>query len=119
MASNRTGLDLDDLKAIVKICVKNRVRSLKWQDFILDFGCGPAEENNPAPPPLPSQRKKPVKAITGEEQTAQTKLGLLEDELVLREQQIADLQLTNPLAAEEMIVNGELDDDTGDDTDNE
>ena len=111
MGSKISGLDMTELKAIVKLCVKNKIKSLKWQDLVLEFGA----DNTAGDFISPQPRTKPVKAITGEEQRAQTQAGLEEDELTLREQQIADLQITDPRAAEEMIVNGELDDTTGDD----
>ncbi len=104
MATKSTGLDLGHLKFIVKLCVNFGVKSLKFQGLELEFGDLPQ---------LP-QKQKPVKAITDEQHKAQTKAALEEDELSLREQQILDLQLTDPSAAEEMIVNGELDDDAGD-----
>lgn len=111
--TDKPGLDMALLKDIVKLCVKSGIKSLKWRDLEVDFG-EQINSNGDQQLPLKTARARPVKAITVEQHQLQNRLRLEEDELIFREQQIADLQLTDPLKAEEMIVNGELD-DTGDD----
>ncbi len=114
MATESSGLDIGDLRVIVKLCVNFGVKSLKFRGLELEFGVA-----GDVPVPGLKALNKPVKAITADQHELQAKQALLEDELSVREQQIADLQLTNPLAAEEMIANGELDDDSGDDESDE
>jgi hypothetical protein len=111
-----TSLDIKSLQAIVKLCVKSGVRSLKMGELELVFDDPQVTiSQDSLNVNRPREKKKPVKAITDEEHDRQTKLQIEDEELSLREQQIAYLQLTNPLAAEEMIVNGELDDARDDD----
>ncbi len=105
------------LKAIVKLCVKNGITSLKWGALELDFG--EQIKQNGEQVSLSPQRGQTVKAITEKQHKEQTTRSIEDEELLLREQQFAELQLTDPLAAEEMIVNGELSDTTGDDDESE
>lgn len=116
MDTNKPGLDIEGLKAIVKLCVKNNVKSLKWQGIELGFG-EQAELSSGDTSALPRDsvaKKTPVKEITDEQHSENSKRDLERDVLNLRADQIAELQITDPSAAESMILNGELDDDGGD-----
>jgi hypothetical protein len=102
-----SGLDTVNLKGILELCVSFGVSRIKTPDFEVEFQ---ASRLGILPVPAPETSIQPVKEITDKEHRAQTAQSLEDDEVSLREQQIADLQLTDPRAAEEMILNGDLDD---------
>jgi hypothetical protein len=108
MAIKSDMLDKADLEGIVRLCVNFGVSRLKYRGLEVEFRMPEISEG--VPDSGLETYETPVKEITDEQHKAQTALSISEEELFLREQQIADLQLTDPLAAEEMILNGELDD---------
>ena len=90
---------------IIGACAKNKVALLQWGELTVRLGV-----QDPRPPRIPSPwRPGPTPtAAAVVEQEAQSKVALEQDELQLREAQIDELFLTNPRAAEEMLLSGDL-----------
>ncbi len=114
MATKSPGLDLDDLRLILGMCVNFGVKTLKYRGLELEMGEGLRELNPPMAPATPDTQT-PVTEITDEQHRARNAEDLKEEEARLRMDRIADLMLTDPKAAEDMILNGELDEPARDD----
>lgn len=128
MASNqKIELASTDIALIIKACARHGVATLKFGDLELSFS--PQVETTSTRPPLPGDDpvqvlseahvQPPVAEITEYQQSNIAKAALEHDELILREQQFAELVVTDPEAAEQMLVDGELDDADDDNGDSE
>lgn len=119
MGTNSTkGLASINIVCIIKACARHRVVTLKFGDLELSF-------DPKVKTPRPGSTKfveshesqsvphtqSPVTEITEQQQTNITREALVIDELALRDEQFAELLVTDPQAAEQMLVDGELDDD--------
>lgn len=114
-------LDLDHISDIIKACAEHGVSVIKFGDLRIWFG---PQANQPAQPLSPAAPVRtahsnitPVAEMTDMQHDQQTKDALENEELELRQQQIAELMVTDPLKAEELIERGELqdaDDEHGD-----
>jgi hypothetical protein len=119
--STKTTLSPRDLCSILKACGDARVTLLQLGDLHVEFA-GPA---SPAPVveirtdtldskslrKFMNQASQPISPPgLAETQARIAEEALVDDELALREQQIAELHLTNPLLAEQLITQGELED---------
>ena len=107
----KKGLTLEELCAILKACGEARVTELKFGDLHVHFGKAAQMETNQvgshvdmAPDP------RAAKEIAGN-QIKEAKRSLELDEMRVRNEQISELFLTDPLRAEELLRNGELDPD--------
>lgn len=107
---------------IIKACSECGVATLTFQDLSISFhsklplapnGEIKTEGGQQNPPlPVPVKPNSEVK-ISESQHEEINKATLEEEERALREEQIAELHITNPLAAEEMIMNEELEYDDG------
>lgn len=105
-------LSCGEVCGILKACGEAKVTKLKFRDLEVEF------DQTVAPPALPvapivdrPPLSNPVAEITDSQHEKQSKASLEQAEIVLREAQIAELQITDPLAAEELIRNGELEEE--------
>lgn len=113
-ASNKNkNLTVRDVCAIIKACSSYGVTSLKFGE--LQVKLNPKEvlpsSSNPKPT-IPT-----VDEITEHQHEDQTKEALEDEEIRLRQSQIALALIENPELAEQLMIDGELedDDDSGDD----
>lgn len=111
------GLASTNIVGIIKACARHRVVTLKFGDLELSFDpkvktTRPRSTNLVEPEPSQSdpQIQIPVTEIT-EQQKHIARGALTFDELTFRDQQFAELLVIDPQAAEQMLVDGELDDD--------
>lgn len=94
---------MEEVCRILEVSARSGVRLLKLADLHVEFGEVPEPVSPGALAPAPDGAEPNHERISKE--------GLEAEELRTREDQIAELVLTDPLAAEEMIRLGELDDD--------
>lgn len=109
----------DQIVGIIKACAEHGVHSIKFGNFEMQIG---PKANLGAttvvvePPSTPE--KSSVAEMTAKQHAEQNAKSIEEIEISMREQQIAELLVTDPLAAERLIESGELhdvDDESGDD----
>lgn len=114
---------MSDVCSIIEVCGKAKVTLLKFGDLQVEFG-----PQAPSPPPLmhevspwtpyiPQARalasaspSTPATEIA-DTQAKEAEKALAQDELAVRKDQLSQLGIENPVAYEEMINNGELDED--------
>lgn len=104
----------EEVCKIVDICARNRVAKLKFGPLLVVFDPPEWISHTPAPGPA-TPVQAPENVIL--EQQNEEKRSLEEEEINLREQQIAELLVSDPLKAEELMEQGdlvELDDDGND-----
>ena len=90
----------DEICKIIEACAKRKVAELEFGALKLKFGPFTAQRTTPAPgPAIPA----PVPENILQEQTKAQEEALLVEEIKTREEQIAELIITNPLAAEELM----------------
>lgn len=118
------GLDTEQVLSIMESCARHGVTTLKFRD--LEFTRGPQAPQATEPEPAANDATQVLTpdATMSESQKPNEKAPVpLEDfeqpELELREDQIAELQLTDPLLAEQMMMSGELQDAGTNDGDDE
>lgn len=106
-----------NIALIIKACARHRVATLKFGDLEISFGpkvkttrTGPTFLEEVPPSPSEAHVEPPVTEITEQQQKNIARAALEQDELSLREQQFAELLVTDPEAAEQMLADGELDD---------
>lgn len=102
MNTRKDFLSGEEVCKIIETCAKNKVYSLKCGPLELSFS--PAKELSAPGPTIPASN--PEKII--QEQQEEQKKAIEEEELDTREDQIADLLLTDPAKAEELMEQGEL-----------
>lgn len=104
----------EEICAIIDACAKNGVATLKFGDLEIQRGPTAQLSENPEPPgsiaPTAHPLNVPVAEMTEKQHAEQNERALLENENALREEQIAELLITDPLAAEKLIAMGELQD---------
>lgn len=86
---------------IINACAKKGVSKLQLGPLLVEFG-----QQNQTSAPSPVKLAFPENVI--QEQEKESKNALEAEEINLREQQIAELQLTDPLKFEEMLESGQL-----------
>lgn len=123
MPSKNSSLTARDIALILDACNKADVRVMKYAGLYLEFW--PKRPQAPEPGVtqpelhLPELHTIPVTEITAI-QKQQSKESLFQGEQALKEDQIAELWITDPYKAEQMLANGELDESIGrDDGDDE
>lgn len=120
MPSENSSLTAGDIGLILKACKATGVTTLKFGDLCVEFGNKPVPSHLAESLHLPPLHTIPVTEIT-EIQKQQSKESLFQSEQALKEDQIAELWITDPYKAEQMLANGELDEpigrDDGDDED--
>lgn len=104
-------LSSDDVVRIIEASAKCGVGVLKFQDLMVSFGKQVEPEvvlpGNPA-----NNSASMVEAPTEQQLQTQGQNALEKSELELREEQLSELAITNPLEFERLINQGELEDDT-------
>lgn len=95
-----------DICTIIEACAENQVTKLKYGDLYLELGRQTPRDT------VPTQTVSPGTEIPEINHDKITQESIETDEVKLREAEIAELMLTDPRRAEEMIENGELEDDT-------
>lgn len=104
-------LSSDDVVRIIEASAKCGVLVLKFQGLMVSFG--KQVEPEVVLPGDPANNSAPlVEAPTELQMKTQDKDALEKSEMDLREEQLAELAITNPLEFERMINQGELEDDT-------
>lgn len=104
--------------SILETSAKSGVHVLKFRDLHITFGQKPEPADLPDPPKQPSAHH-PVAAMTEQQHTIGQQLALEEQEFNARQAQLEELQLTNPSLYEQLVNNGELeedDDESGDES---
>jgi hypothetical protein len=98
-------LNAADVRSIIVTCGESNVAKLKFGDLEVEFApkCEP-------PAPKPDSLPAPAAEIAAiQEKVEQSSIEC--DEIALREEQVAEMMLTNPAQAEELLARGELEDD--------
>lgn len=112
MANQKTALSSQEVCAILEAGAKNGVSVLKFGDLLVRFG-------RHATPTTAIPEPATTATVTPETHEAQTKDTLEVEELRLREQELAELQITDPLKYEQMLEDGDLDEESVDEPDDE
>ena len=99
-----------DVCAIIQSCANHKVKTLKCQGLELDFSQTAETTSTPSGSVRDDSGLAPVAAITEETHDQMTKETIERDELLLREQEIAMSLIENPSLAEELLLDGELED---------
>ncbi len=129
-SKEKMSLTSDDVCAIIEASAKNEVSVLKFGDLHIEFGMNATQLRKLFPPPdYPvsvgplsplSQPPSPAGAAIPETQHDKMNKNAIEnEELRLREEEIANAIIENPLLAEELLREGELEDDDDGDGDDE
>lgn len=93
-----------EICTIMETCAKNGVYTLK---------CGPLELTFHKPPESPKTAPEPTNSVTNPQDIIEVmkkteQSSLEKEEILTREEQIAELMLTDPAKAEELMEQGEL-----------
>lgn len=96
----------DDIISIIKSCAENGVSKFKLDTLKIEFGKYKVSDTENFTEPL-----------TQEAHDKMNKKTLAEDESRTRDEQIKMMLIENPLLAEELISNGDLEDDGSDSED--
>lgn len=103
----------EEICAIIEACAKNGVATLKFGDLEIQRGPPATRSENPEAPAslAPTAHSNiPVAEMTDQQHEQQNANNLVSEELATREAQIAELLVTDPVAAEKLILEGELED---------
>lgn len=104
MPTGKNNLSSEAICVIIESCAKHGVAELKFQDLHVKFGKSAIQELGP------QNSNSPEAEISEEQHEEQTAHAIEKDEVDLREEQLEELFLTDPMAAEEMLRNGEFED---------
>ncbi len=113
--TKENALSSRDVCEILSACAANKVSVLKFGDLYVRFG--PSAEELATTAIVEAQehaansKTNSDKEISESDHERINREGLEVEELRTREQQLAELQITDPLAAEEMLMNEELEED--------
>lgn len=102
-------LSAQDICTIVETCAKRRVAKLQFGALLVEFN--PEAGSRPSHQAPGPAKPEASEEVIREQKTAE-EAALTEEEIVTREEQIAELWLTDPLRAEEMLESGDLQPDT-------
>ncbi len=98
-------LKTEDVCRILEACAKNGVTEIKLGTLVARFD---------RPVKAPEQALVAAPAQVSAEQAKIEEEAHLKNELSFREEQLAELRLTNPKLYEELVASGELTDDDDD-----
>lgn len=98
---DKSFISVEDLCKILESCSKMGVAVLKFRDLEVSFTS--PQSIGPSGQKLPEITENVIR-----EQNQSEKSSVFEDEMDLREQQIAELLITDPLRAEELMAQGDL-----------
>lgn len=124
-ASTTISFDAQGISLILDSCARNGVAILKFGELEVWFGpkAGPTPKNPPLPPgsdgyPVANeetQTPSPGTEMPNHEKITQETLE--QDERILREQQLEELAITDPVAYEKLVNAGGLEDvESGDES---
>lgn len=114
----KSGLSVTQVCTIIRECTKHKVSTLKFGDLELSFSVNdPRIYNKESDKKLAKSKSEtqPVKAITEEQHTKLNKEAIEKEELELRQEQMSTMFIEDPFMAEQLLKDGELEDDDGDD----
>jgi hypothetical protein len=127
MSATKNGLKAEEISLIIKACEQARVRVLKYAGLYIEFG-RPAdapqvqEEEQVSIPHAPQDRgiaapaTHPAVAEITDIQKRESDKSLLKEELDLKDDQLAEMWITDPYAAEQLVIDGQLEESkNGDD----
>lgn len=111
------GLSTEQVIQIMEASARCGVLILKFQGLYFQFG--KKTEPVPAPPGGPTEHapKNLVAEMTNNQHQKLAAAALEQSELELREEQLEELKITNPVLYEELVNQGELDEDDADSDD--
>ncbi len=110
MPTVKNGLSSQEVCAIITSCATNNVSVLKFGELYLRFG--PTAEEQPKSES--AHPKTPDTAISEQQHEKQNEQTLEYESELTREEQLANALVENPLLHEELLRNGELEDDADD-----
>lgn len=111
-------MSTDDVVRIIETSAKCGVTVLKFRDLKVSFG-KPTEPETVLPGGPANNSAAMVEAPTEQQLKTQDQNAFAKSELELREEQLAELAITNPLEFEKLLNQGELEDDTDTDGDDD
>ena len=98
-------VSVEDLSKLIETCAKSGVSEFAFGELKIQFG------RTPAPgPAIPDQA--PENVILEQKQVEES--ALLKEEILTKEEQIAELLISDPLSAEELMAEGVLEEDSED-----
>lgn len=100
-------LSSEEICRIIEVCSKRGVSYFEYGHLSIEL------TNREAVPAINSKKISSGNVLQEQEKIEQTEL--LAEEIKTREEQIAELMITDPLTAEEMIERGELEESEDDD----
>lgn len=112
---NRKSLSPNEIRVILEACEKTGVAELAFGDFQVIFGLKPrkiweeSDQSLAQPEPFQSH-SRPTVGIVGIQENIARK-ALEDDEIALKEDQIADLLIEDPVELERMVRDGEITDE--------
>lgn len=98
-------LSVNEICAIIRLCGKSRVAELKFGDLYVLFGKQTEERQESVATTDFVHTESPLAA---KEKAEILQNQIEKDELQLREEQLAFMQVENPVLAEELLIKGEL-----------
>ena len=108
--AEKNNLTAVDICSILKTCSVSRVMKLKYHGLEVDFSASLNEE--PTYTNYGNKRlSKKSEAALSEVQIATAKDSLVNEEFRIKEEQLAELLITNPAQAEQMLIDGALEDE--------
>lgn len=112
-------LSTDQAVLLLEASARCGVLVLKFQGLYCEFGKKTEPEAAPPGGPTEHAPKIPVAEMTDNQHKKLRKAALEQSELDLREEQLEELKITNPVLYEEMVNQGELDEDDADSGDSD
>lgn len=116
LGTKKLGLSTDDVLRIIEASAHCKVLVLKFQGLEIEFGKQVEPDPTPGSPRTSALPKTPppVAEMTVKEIKELAKEALEQGELEFREALVEELKIVNPVLYEELIRQGELEDDTDD-----
>lgn len=118
----KNGLNPDGIALIIKACEQAQVRVLKYAGLYIEFGRPaktPQVEQVSESEALPQDRvaaahiPHPTVAEITDTQKRESERSLLKEELDLKDDQLAEMWITDPHAAEQLVINDQLEESNG------
>jgi hypothetical protein len=114
--SHNLALSAEDICRILLTCGKAKVAELQFGPLCVRFGAQAIDEDVPRGTLRTSKSLPPTQAKEmAEQQTQIAEKSLAEQEYELRLDQLAQLMIEDPAKAEELIINGDLEETTNGD----
>lgn len=110
-AIDKLGLSSDDVCAIIKASGDSGVTSLKFGYLQIEFGKPIEQTRVDLVQSAPTPPSNPDTEISDDARVMRDKAELVVDELKTRDDQVAQMLIEDPLRAEQLLLDGELEDD--------